>query len=191
MKMNPFFHTFFLPAMLLLLVTSCKKDVRNETAEENLLAISENELATRSAVSGVARTPESELVLSVRRATARFHSTAQAIAAGYEPDDHCVSAPGLGGMGIHWVNPSLVDPVFDPLKPEAMLYAVGPGGNLRLIAVEYIVVNVGQAPPIFGDQQFDVGGTPVPVPHWSLHLWLYENNPSGIFAPFNPNISCQ
>ncbi|HET6721847.1 MAG TPA: hypothetical protein VFH07_03820 [Chitinophagaceae bacterium] len=191
MKMIPFFPGFFLPAMLLLLATSCKKDISNKPAEGSLL---ENEMATnanRSATSGAATTPESELVKSVRRATARFHSTTQAMAAGYEPDDHCVSAPGLGGMGFHWVNPSLVDPVFDPLKPEAMLYAMGPGGNLRLIAVEYIVINVGQATPMFGDHPFDVGGTPVPVPHWSLHLWLYENNPSGIFAPFNPNVSCQ
>lgn len=189
--MIPFFRTFFLPAMLLVLATSCKKDISNKPAEGNLL---ENELATNantSAASGAARTPESGLVKSVRRATSKFHSTTQAIEAGYEPDDHCVSAPGLGGMGFHWVNPSLVDPVFDPLKPEAILYAMGPGGNLRLMAVEYIVIDVGQPVPMFGDQQFDVGGTPVPVPHWSLHVWLYENNPSGIFAPFNPNISCQ
>jgi len=190
MKMNLFFRTFFLPALLLLLVTSCKK----ETAEENLFSKTENELATnanKSAATGAATMPESELLISVLRANARFHSTAQAIKAGYEPDDHCVSVPGLGGMGFHWVNPSLVDPVFDPLKPEAILYAMGPSGNLRLIAVEYIVVNVGQARPMFGDQPFDVGGTPLPVPHWSLHVWLYENNPSGIFVPFNPNISCQ
>ena len=192
MEMNPFFRTSFLPA-LLLLATSCKKDIQNQTTE-NLLSVTENELATgahKSAASIAATMPESELIKSVRRATARFHSTAQAIAAGYEPDDHCVSAPGLGGMGFHWVNPSLVDPVFDPLTPEAILYAMGPGGNLRLVALEYIVINVGQPTPMFGDQQFDVGGTPVPVPHWSLHVWLYENNPSGIFAPFNPNISCQ
>lgn len=191
MKMIPFLRTIFLPTVFLVLATSCKKDIRNETAEESLL---ESELATnanRSTTSDAATTPESELVKSVRRSTSRFHSTAQAIAAGYEPDDHCVSAPGLGGMGFHWVNPSLVDPVFDPLKPEAILYAAGPGGNLRLIAVEYIVINVGQPPPMFGDQQFGVGGTPIPAPHWSLHVWLFENNPSGIFAPFNPNISCQ
>ena len=185
MKMNPFFRTFFLPVLLLLLATSCKKEMRNETAEENSLSI------MSSAASGVANSPESELLMSVRRATAKFHSTAQAIAAGYEPDDHCVSVPGLGGMGFHWVNPSLVDPTFDPLKPEAILYAPGPGGKLRIIGVEYIVINVGQPVPSFGSQAFDVGGTPVPVPHWSLHAWVWENNPSGIFAPFNPNVSCQ
>ena len=194
MKMNLFFRTFFLPALLLLLATSCKKEIRNEATEEKLLSTTENELGTQanqSGVSGAASTSQSQLLLSVLRTNARFHSTTQAIKAGYEPDDHCVSVPGLGGMGFHWVNPSLVDPVFDPLKPEVVLYATGPGGNLRLVAVEYIVINVGQPAPMFGDQPFNVGGTPVPVPHWSLHVWLYENNPSGIFTPFNPNISCQ
>lgn len=186
MKRNPFFRTFFLPVLLMAVFTSCKKEIRNETTEENLLSVSE----TSSASGDAARNAEDGLLQSVRRATAKFHSSTQAIEAGYVADDHCVSAPGLGGMGYHWVNPSLVDPVFDPLKPEAVLYATGPSGNLRVIALEYIVINVGQPAPMFGDQPFDVGGTPVPVPHWSLHVWLYESNPSGLFTPFNPNISC-
>ena len=183
MKMTPFNRRFLVPALLLFLATSCKKDIRNEAPTEELLSV--------SAASNAPLSPENELLLSVRRATAKFHSTTQAIAAGYVADEHCVSVPGLGGMGFHWVNETLVDPVFDPLKPEAVLYAMGPGGKLRLIALEYIVINTGQPAPVFGDQAFDVGGTPVPVPHWSLHVWLYENNPSGMFAPFNPNVSCE
>ena len=93
-------------------------------------------------------------------------------------------------MGYHWVNPSLVDPVFDPRHPEVVLYANGPGGKLRLVALEYIVIDIGQDRPMFGDHPFDIGGTPVPDPHWSLHVWLYEENPNGIFTPFNPKIVC-
>ena len=193
MKRNPFFSTFLFAALLLLLSTSCQKEVRNETAEENLSdpanATVTNADNTASA-GAAAKKLETELLKSVRNATAKYHSTAEAMTAGHLPDDHCVSVPGLGGMGYHWVNPSLVDPVFDPLKPEAILYATGPGGNLRLVALEYIVINVGQPRPMFGNQPFDVNGTPVPVPHWSLHVWLYESNPSGMFRPFNPNVSC-
>lgn len=127
---------------------------------------------------------------AVRQATARFHSQTQAVKAGYLPDNHCVSAPGLGGMGYHWLNPSLVDPVFDPLKPEVVLYATGSDGELKLVAIEYIVIDVGQGQPSFAGHPFDIGGTPVPVPHYSLHVWLYEENPNGMFTPFNPNISC-
>ena len=32
--------------------------------------------------------------------------------------------------------------------------------------------------------------TPVPVPHWSLHVWRWKDNPSGQFAAFNPDVSC-
>jgi hypothetical protein len=135
-------------------------------------------------------TAKDDLLKAVRQATARYNSTNQAIRDGYVPDDFCVAVPGLGGMGYHWANFDLVDPVFDPLKPEVLLYATGPGGNLRLVAVEYIVINVGQPQPFFGDQPFDVGGTPIPVDHWSLHVWLYEENPNDMFTPFNPNITC-
>lgn len=127
---------------------------------------------------------------ALRAATARFHSAKQALKARYQPDTHCVAVPGLGGMGYHWVNPSLIDPVFDPSQPEVLLYAEDRHGKLKLVAVEYIVINTGQARPSFGGHAFDVGGTPISAPHWSLHVWLYEDNPNGIFAPFNPDVSC-
>jgi hypothetical protein len=136
-----------------------------------------------------------DLLKAVRQATARFNSTTQAIRAGYNPDfEHCAAHPVLGGMGYHWVNGNLVDPVFDPMQPEAVLYARGPGGNMKLVAVEYIVINVGQPQPHFDGHPFDVEGVPPlmaeGVPHWSLHVWVHEDNPSGVFTPFNPNISC-
>jgi hypothetical protein len=137
-----------------------------------------------------AHTARDELLRSVRQATARFHSTDQALKVGYLPDAHCVEVPSLGGMGYHWVKPGHVDPTFDPEQPEVLLYATGPGGKLGLVAVEYIVIDVGQDHPSFGDHPLDVGGTPVPVPHWSLHVWLFEENPDGIFSPFNPNVGC-
>ena len=130
------------------------------------------------------------LAKEVRQATMRFHSTTQATRAGYAVASGCVAVPGLGGMGFHWVNQSLVDPVFDPLNPEAVLYEPGPDGKLRFVGVEYIVINVGQPAPTFDGQPFDVGGTPIPVPHWSLHVWVNRENPNGLFTPFNPDVSC-
>ena len=127
---------------------------------------------------------------ALHSATARFHSTVQATKAGYVEDSPCVASPGLGTMGFHWVNHDLVDPVFEPLKPEAVLYAPNGNGKLKLVAVEYIVINTGQPAPAFDGHPFDVGGTPVPVAHWSLHVWIHKDNPNGIFTPFNPTISC-
>jgi len=132
----------------------------------------------------------SELLMEVKKKTARYHSTTQAIQNGYVEDTHCVSNPDKGGMGYHWLNEGLVDPVFDPLNPEALIYERDKNGNPKLIAVEYIVIDVGQPHPHFGDQPFDIGGTPVPVDHYSLHVWIYKDNPSGTFEPYNPNVSC-
>ena len=89
-------------------------------------------------------------------------------------------------MGFHWVNNALVDPVFDPKNPEAVLYDT----QGKLVAVEYIVIDIGQPRPAFDGYPFDIGGTPVPVPHWSLHTWVHFDNPAGVHAPWNPNISC-
>jgi hypothetical protein len=189
MKMNLYAGTFLLMTLLLILASSCTKEIIN-TSEDSFT--SKNELVTKahkSSTSGSAVMLDTDLLKSIRTATARYHSTTQAIINGYQPNNHCVSSP-LGGMGYHWVNPSLVDPVFDPLKPEVVLYAKGAGGKLRIVAVEYIVINVGQLRPMFGDQPFDIGGTPTPVPHWSLHVWMYEENPKGMFVNFNPNVSC-
>ena len=131
----------------------------------------------------------SELLDAVRQISARFHSESQATKHGYVSTVDCVSSPA-GGMGVHWLNQSLVDPVFNSLHPENVIFAPGPNGIPKLVAVEYIVINAGQPAPTFGGQAFEVGGTPVPVPHWSLHVWLWKENPSGLFAAFNPDVSC-
>lgn len=37
--------------------------------------------------------------------------------------------------------------------------------------------------------QPDKGGPP--LPHYQLHVWIWKANPSGMYFPFNPNVSCQ
>jgi hypothetical protein len=27
-------------------------------------------------------------------------------------------------------------------------------------------------------------------PHFDRHVWIYPDNPNGVFAPFNPAVSC-
>lgn len=132
----------------------------------------------------------SELANQVKEETARYHSQVQATKAGYAVASPCVALPGVGAMGYHWVNNALVDPVFDPLQPEAVIYGPDAKGRLQLVAVEYIVINVGQPRPSFEGQLFDIGGAPVPVPHWTLHVWLHLSNPNGLFNPWNPAVVC-
>jgi hypothetical protein len=56
------------------------------------------------------------------------------------------------------------------------------------------------APPSFQGVAYDhmVGDPATPAdeahmfePHYDRHVWLYRDNPNGLFAPFNPNVSCE
>ncbi len=135
---------------------------------------------------------QNQLLAQVRRVTAKYHQVEVAIADGYLEASHCVYDEELGaGMGYHFVNQDLVDPFFDPLKPEALLYERDENGKFNLVGVEYIVIDAGQDHPHLGDHPFDVGGTPIPVPHYSLHVWVWKHNPLGMYFPYNPNVSCQ
>lgn len=138
---------------------------------------------------------EESLIDLVRAETLAYESTTAAAQAGYAGDGVCVAHPDLGGMGEHWVSEARIDPEFDAMEPEAILYAPGAGGEPELVAVEYIVIDTGQDAPEFDGQEFDVGGVPPleaeEVDHWSLHVWLHRDNPSGMFAPFNPDVSCE
>lgn len=134
---------------------------------------------------------QNQLLAQIRRATAKYQRVEVAIADGYVEASHCVYNEELGaGMGYHFVNQPLVGPFFDPLKPQALLYERGKNGKFKLVGVEYIVIDIGQDHPHLGDQPFDVGGTPIPVPHYSLHVWVWKANPLGMYFPYNSLVSC-
>jgi len=133
----------------------------------------------------------------VQAATARYLWEPNAIADGYirGDDDECVDVPGLGGMGIHYVNPQRLGRL-DPARPDILLYAPGPHGRRELVAVEYFSADEepgdGDRPSLFG-QAFDgpmPGHSPGMPVHYDLHVWVWRHNPAGMFAPFNPNVSC-
>jgi hypothetical protein len=140
-------------------------------------------------------TAYSQDLKTVRVATARFHSPAQALRAGYLPSPECVAAGPLGAMGFHYENPALMaDPAIDAAQPEVLLYAPGADGDLELVGVEYFR-NAGDgamAPSLYG-QTFDgpmPGHHPGMGVHYGLHAWVWTPNPSGTFAQFNPDVSC-
>ena len=135
---------------------------------------------------------------AVRAAVARFHSVDQALAAGYVPGSPCEASPA-GGMGFHYINPALFAPGVDPLQPEVLLYAPGADGSLKLVGVEYFAIDADQdlatssdRPSLFG-RGFDgpmPGHNPQMPVHYDLHVWVAEANPAGVFAPWNPAITC-
>jgi len=130
---------------------------------------------------------------AVRQATAKYHDVNQALADGYIPASDCEKLPGVGTMGIHFLNPRLAsDLTVDPLAPELLLY-VPSGGRLRLVGVEYFVANVGQPHPSLFGRAFDgpmAGHSPGMPEHYDLHVWIWQAKPDGIFAQWNPTVRC-
>ena len=137
---------------------------------------------------------------AAKAATARYASVEQAKKDGYTgANEPCVSSPG-GAMGIHYVNPPLLgDPALDVRRPEILVYLPDADGKLKLVAIEYWKADADQdlstrddEPTLFGTPfgpPMD-GHSPTMPKHYDLHVWLYEDNPSGLFAPFNPSLSC-
>ena len=141
-----------------------------------------------------------------RAATARFHDLSSANAAGYGgPLEDlqkitCITNPGVGVMGIHYVNGGLVgDAVLDAATPEVLVYQPLPNGKLRLVAAEYVVFQGtwwaagNTAPPtLFGQPMIAVPATNrygLP-PFFEIHAWIWMNNPAGMFKDWNPSGSC-
>jgi len=140
-------------------------------------------------------TDETELA-QLRAATAEFHRPEAAQAAGYDlvPGlDYCFDRPGVGGMGYHYINVSILDTTVELSRPEAMVYTPGPNGILQLGAVEYIVPAVAwdaegyTHPPVLFGRFFHLNEA---LGVYVLHAWAWKNNPSGMFEDWNPNVSC-
>ena len=136
--------------------------------------------------------------------TARYLDSGRATADGYaEFRDAagiaCIDRPGVGAMGVHYVNGSLVgDALLDPARPEALVYEPLGDGRLRLVAAEYIVFQaawdaVHDAPPtLFGRPLALVpAGNRYGIPaFYELHVWLWKPNPRGLFDDWNPLVTC-
>lgn len=144
--------------------------------------------------------PLSADLQQVRAAVAKYHGFAQAQEDGYTAaGEPCVASPA-GTMGIHAVNPALsADSAIDPLRPEILLYVPKGKGELKLVGVEYFkadadqnLATAGDRPSLFGEafQGPMPGHNPTMPIHYDLHVWVAEENPSGVFAPFDPELSC-
>jgi hypothetical protein len=143
----------------------------------------------------------------VRRVTARFHSVEEALDAGYELGwvngsgvrilTGCVSHPTAGAMGYHYFNAELMaDNAVDALEPEALVYAPAADGGLKLVAVEWVVrgpdsnpPGVSEPPSVLGMEMHILVPPPGPA-FYLMHAWVWANNPSGMFADWNPEVSC-
>jgi len=152
------------------------------------------DLAARNAAASQSYGPAVQKDLAtVRRVTAPFHRFEAAEAAGWSTQiTGCMVDPGgAGGMGFHYGNVGLIDGVARVDEPELLLYEPEKNGKLRLVAVEYIIPYAAHprdaAPPVLFGQQFKQVDV---FQLWGLHAWIWRENPSGIFADWNPQVDC-
>jgi hypothetical protein len=141
-----------------------------------------------------------ELVRTVKEATARFHNVDQAKAEFYKLMFGCVSGPDSGAMGLHYVNMDLVlDGKLDPTRPEIVIYEPLPNGRERLIGADFLVLAEAwhaknENPPELGGQLLHYFEAPnrfgLP-PFYTLHVWAWKDNPTGMFVNWHAKVSCE
>jgi len=147
-----------------------------------------------------AESPAPKLSPEVQRARdqlGKYKDPAVAVRDGYLSTLGCVHYKD-GAMGVHFLNPALISPAVDPDKPQILVYEPK-GGKLELVAAEWFVplaTGVDKRPALFG-QPFDgpmAGHEPLMpsgLHHYDLHVWLFKDNPKGLFAAINPAVSCE
>jgi hypothetical protein len=127
---------------------------------------------------------------AARAGTAAYHDLQAAIDAGFvEPFDPnpCFTLPDAG-MGFHYIKRERVDLSPVAAEPELLVYMPGDDGAQHLVAVEYLVPGLPtDTPPELFGQQFHFTEL---VSGWTLHAWIWRNNPDGMFEDFNPKLRC-
>jgi hypothetical protein len=139
------------------------------------------------------------LVRVVRDATERFRDVATAEREGYGLMFGCVSGGDWGAMGLHYVNlPLVLDGVLDPSKPEIIIYEPLPNGRLKMTGADFLVFAADwhashAATPELQGQLLHLFESPnrFGLPNfYTLHVWAWKENPTGAFANWHSNVSC-
>ena len=128
---------------------------------------------------------------ALRRVTTPFQTFQTATTAGWSAKITGCMKDAAGGMGFHYGNPAIIDATVRVEEPELLLYEPDQSGTLRLVAVEYIIPfsahSKSDAAPVLFGQQFKPNDT---FQLWGLHVWAWKDNPSGLYADWNPSVSC-
>jgi hypothetical protein len=144
------------------------------------------------AIEADARTAGQSDIAALRRSLAPYHRLEVARESDWPTAiTPCWYHGELGAMGYHYANPERIDLVLDPLRPEALIYEPLAGGKYKLVGAEFIVpiaAWTGTKPPELYGQAFsrveDLG-------LYALHVWAESENPAGMFASWNPKVSCK
>jgi hypothetical protein len=146
-------------------------------------------------------------VQAARTVLSKYQDPFQAIRDGYFSTVACIDflKPGTigdrpyaaGAMGVHFLNKDMIGPAVDPAKPQVLIYEPV-GDKLRLAAAEWFVplaTGIKERPHLFGQPFYGpmAGHQPImpaALTHYDLHVWLWKDNPAGMFSPTNPDLKC-
>jgi hypothetical protein len=177
-------HPLILSTILFIgfLLTGCKKDVSVTTPEGEIQTASSSRSNGFGNYTGLL--PETVWELQQAKiATAKYNNFDNAIDDGYV--DINVIVPE---MGYHYLKMENLDDKFEYDKPEILVYNREENGRMKLVAVEYAVPialspNAPSGYTGTNDQWAVYQGV-----LWTLHAWIWEYNPAGVFNPTNPLI---
>ncbi len=146
-------------------------------------------------------------VQSARAGLAKYSDPLVAIRDGYFSTLACIDFPKgatdgpmvypPGAMGVHFLNTANIGPALDPAKPQVLIYEPV-GGKLVLAAAEWFMpveAAGGKVPMIFGQSLLGpMDGhepiMPASLRHYDLHVWMWKNNPRGLFTSTNSAVKC-
>jgi hypothetical protein len=189
-------RSFIASTLTLLLAAACSSVGDNGSMTDPVHDASHSASAKgleHGLANGTSLTPEQlQAVATLRSATARFHDFAVAQSEGYtvQYPAGCRANPA-GAQGVHYMKQALLDGSTNLLTPELIMYEPQPDGSMQFVGVDYIIpfseVPATATPP-------SILGVPMmqnlPLQVWALHIWAWRPNPSGMFAMWNPKVSC-
>jgi len=152
--------------------------------------------STTMVVDMAAVEPTLEQLAALREVLAQFEDVDAALDAGFERFGDCMSGP-QGSQGIHFTHGERIgDPNLEVARPEVLMYEPRSDGSLRLIGVEYLVFQQAwhdagnEAAPSLLGREFTLNTTLLDEPFYALHVWVWQHNPLGLFANWNPLVRC-
>ncbi|MBX3144815.1 MAG: hypothetical protein KF813_13730 [Trueperaceae bacterium] len=141
--------------------------------------------------------PTIDQLRDLRSLLARYEDVEVALADGFEQFGGCMEGP-QGSQGIHFTNGARIgDPALDVMVPEVLMYEPREDGSLRLIGLELLVFQEdwhaagNAATPVQLGREFGINMTLLDRPFYALHIWVWQHNPSGFYANWNPLVSCE
>ena len=178
---------FFLASVLFIgfLMTGCKKETSNTDAvEEEIQSKSSSQNGSNGFGNYTGLDPQTVSELQqAKNATAKYNDFGQAIADGYV--DINVIVPE---MGYHFLRMDNLNATFEYDKPEILVYNKEENGRMKLVALEYAVpISLSANAPSGFTGDNDHWSVYQGV-LWTLHAWLWEYNPDGVFNATNPLI---